>query len=131
MRKQLTALAGLAALAACAVSAAPGPAQADPPGYAASPVWCEIRVDETRYGARYTALAGSRRPIEGQYRFVLIRTGGSGESNNEQSGSFELEPGEVANLGSSEISLDRRARVRALLVLETRRGVVCQDAVRS
>ncbi len=141
MRTALLSLAALAAISACAAAASPpNPVATQPPApmlaqtvsHAPAPdVWCDIRITPTRNGARFEPIAESPYPASGSYRFVLTRTDAGGSSDVEQSGDYDLSPGDPVILGSSELSFDRRTRFRARLILEDRHGVVCRQEVRS
>lgn len=126
MKKFAATLGGLVALAACAVAAAPAPAEATRGG-----VQCLIRETPTSYGMRFEALARADRSAYGEYDFVLTKTDRGGSSDIVQGGDYDLRGGGRQSLGSAELSLDRGARYRARLVLRDGGRVVCRDEARS
>jgi len=159
-KTSLLAMAALAALTACSAVARTGAETADvmdaPPIVAAqtapqtaptalagvSPVRtdtsrasyrnvsCEVRSRRTANGLLLQARAFADRAVSGEYDLVITKSGPSGSSDISQSGLIDLAPGGSALLGENEISVERGARVRAVLTLRDESGQLCRRTVR-
>lgn len=93
---------------------------------------CDILVRRTSNGVELKAIANLSRSAEGDYSFVITKSGGGGSSDINQGGPFEGKAGERVNLGASEISMGRGASYRAALILTSASGrELCRRAVRS
>jgi hypothetical protein len=151
MLKHTLALAALlAALAACSVAAqttdALAPADAPLPVAAetapapietaaaytdeAAAVSCEVRSRRTANGVIIQARAFADRNIDGEYDLRIIKSGGGNSSEISQSGPLTLAAGAAATLGENEVSLERGARIRAVLTLRDASGEICSRTFR-
>jgi hypothetical protein len=130
MKKFLTLAAAFLSTVACSAAASSATAR-DEPRYGAAPVECVIRTAPTSYGTRFEAVAFAENRAYGEYQFVLTRYDSSGSSDIVQSGDFNLRAGERAVLGEAELSMGRRARYSARLVLFDGREELCAVERRS
>ncbi len=89
-------------------------------------VTCEVRSRRTANGLLIQARAFADRDISGEYDLVITKTGRAGSSDISQSGALDLSAGSSALLGESEISVERGARVRAVLTLRDDSGQLCR-----
>jgi hypothetical protein len=92
---------------------------------------CHILVKRTSSGVELKAVADLWRSAEGDYSFVIAKSGGSGSSDINQGGPFEGRAGERIDLGASEISMGRGASYRATLILSSHGRELCRRTVRS
>lgn len=144
----LLAMAAIAALAACSAAAsteaetadfiapapeivaesiAPAPEEAGRVQLASyDAVTCEVRSRRTANGLLIQARAFADRDIDGEYDLVITKSGRAGSSDISQSGELILEAGSSALLGENEISVERGARVRAVLTLRDDSGQLCR-----
>ena len=101
---------------------------ATPPARAASArLSCVIDVDRTARGIRITPVVKSGRALSGEYSLVITKDGAGGSSDINQGGPFEAGRGERVELGSSEISLERGARYRAVLKVRADGREICRE----
>jgi hypothetical protein len=112
---------GAPAYAAPSHAVAPARAAAD----------CAIRVRRTSAGVDITPVATPGRAMSGDYDLVITKSGASGSSDVTQAGPFRARAGETVTLGQTELSLGRRDRYRAVLVLTEGRREICRREVRS
>jgi hypothetical protein len=113
--------------------AAPAPAVAEPTSHAAhaeAAVSCDVRARRTADGVVIQARAFADRDIDGEYDLVITKSGGGNSSDISQSGPLTLAAGSAATLGENEISLERGARVRAVLTLRDASGEICRRSFR-
>ena len=89
-------------------------------------VTCEVRARRTANGLLIQARAFADRDISGEYDLVITKSGRAGSSDISQSGALNLSAGSSALLGESEISVERGARVRAVLTLRDDSGQLCR-----
>lgn len=89
-------------------------------------VTCEIRSRRTANGLLIQARAFADRDISGEYDLVITKSGAAGSSDISQSGALDLAAGSSALLGENEISVERGARVRAVLTLRDDSGQLCR-----
>lgn len=94
-------------------------------------VGCDVRVVRSAQGVSLRGVARSDASLEGDYSFVVTKSGGGGSSDISQGGEFALTPGAETVLGSADLSMDRGARWRAVLVLERAGAETCRRDVRS
>lgn len=92
-------------------------------------VSCEVRVRRTANGMMIQAVAHADRAVDGDYEFVITKSGGGGSSDVTQSGPFSAAAGETVTLGSTELGAD--GRYRAVLVLRDQSGELCRQERRS
>ncbi|MDZ4760059.1 MAG: curli-like amyloid fiber formation chaperone CsgH [Alphaproteobacteria bacterium] len=92
---------------------------------------CDIRVRPTRGGVEVTGVARPGYPMSGEYDFVITRSGASGSSDITQGGPFNGRAGDDISLSSTEISLGRRDRYRAVLTLTANGREICRREIRS
>lgn len=130
MKKFLTLAAAFLATVACGAAASSATAHGDNHSIQ-TPVECIIRTVPTSDGARFQAVALSDWDAVGEYEFVLTRHDSGGSSDIVQSGDFDLRAGERAVLGEAELSMGRRARYSARLVLFDGREELCSVERRS
>jgi hypothetical protein len=123
--------------AALAAEIAPAPAPAAETRAEASvqhashaPVSCEIRSRRTPNGVLIQARAFADDDISGEYDLVITKSGGGGSADISQSGAVDMSAGSSATLGENEISLERGARVRAVLTLRDASGQLCRRTFR-
>ena len=101
---------------------------ATPPARVASArLSCVIDVDRTARGIRITPVVKSGRTLSGEYSLVITKDGAGGSSDINQGGPFEAGRGERVELGSSEISLERGARYRAVLKVRADGREICRE----
>ncbi len=89
-------------------------------------VTCEVRSRRTANGLLIQARAFADRDISGEYDLVITKSGAAGSSDISQSGALNLAAGSSALLGENEISVERGARVRAVLTLRDYSGQLCR-----
>jgi hypothetical protein len=130
MNKFLTLAAALMATVACSAAASSADAHNDR-HVSDAPVECVIRTVPTSYGTRFEAVAFAEESSVGEYEFVLTRYDSGGSSDIVQSGEFYLRAGDRAVLGEAELSMGRRARYSARLVLFDGREELCAVERRS
>jgi hypothetical protein len=130
MKKILTLAAALMTTVACTAAASSATAHNDG-HYREAPLECVIRTEPTSYGTRFEAVALADSDAVGEYEFVLTRIDSGGSSDIVQSGDFDLRAGERAVLGEAELSMGRRARYSARLVLFDGREELCAVERRS
>lgn len=152
MSKNTLALIALtAALAACSaaaqdpaplepIAAAPPPADAQSLAeveavsphavYDEATVSCDVRARRTADGVVIQARAFADRDIDGEYDLVITKSGGGNSSDISQSGPLSLTAGSAATLGENEISVERGARLRAVLTLRDASGEICRRTFR-
>lgn len=98
--------------------------------HARAPASCEIIVDRTGQGVRITPVIHADSAMSGGYSLVVTKTGASGSSDISQGGPFDAARGERVKLSTSEVSLERGARFRAVLTITEDGREICR-AVRT
>jgi glucose/arabinose dehydrogenase len=93
---------------------------------ASDAVSCEVRSRRTANGVLIQARAFADRDVSGEYDLVITKSGAAGSSDISQSGALDLAAGASALLGENEISVERGARVRAVLTLRDETGQLCR-----
>ena len=88
---------------------------------------CDIDVDRTSHGIRVTPVVRADRALSGEYTLVITKIGGGGSSDISQGGPFDAARGESVRLGSSEFSMERGAKFRAVLKVRANGREVCRD----
>ena len=158
-RITLSLLAALAALAACTAAArtdasvhpagstpmptapevmvaanesvsAPSLARAAHYDEAAPLVSCDIRMRRTANGVLLEARAFADRDIAGEYDLAIVKSGGGNNSEINQGGPLEIAAGSTVTLGENELSVERGARLRAVLTLRDEAGELCRRTFR-
>lgn len=111
------------------VVVAPPPVKPAPPAahVESARLSCVIDVDRTARGIRITPVVKSGRSLSGEYSLVITKDGAGGSSDINQGGPFEAVRGERVELGSSEISLERGARYRAVLKVRADGREICRE----
>jgi hypothetical protein len=128
MTKMLLLGAALALTIACAATAQPAPpSSGEAPAIALAPevpaVDCAIEATPSAHGLLLRAFASA--DVEGEYDFVVTRSGAGGASDIVQSGEFSA--GEDQLLGEAEFNLERGSRYSARLELHDADGLLCRD----
>ncbi len=95
--------------------------------HARAPASCEIIVDRTGQGIRITPVIHADHAMNGGYSLVITKTGASGSSDISQGGPFDAARGERVKLSTSEVSLERGARFRAVLTITEGGREICRD----
>jgi hypothetical protein len=111
---------------------AAGPAQRAAP--AVIPIkssTCDIVVDRTRNGVMLTAVANLPRGADGEYSFVITKSGRGGSSDINQGGPIDSASRGRVELGAAEVSLERGASYRATLKLTSDGREICRRVKRS
>ncbi len=88
---------------------------------------CDIDVDRTSNGIRITPVVRANKSLSGEYTLVITKTGGGGSSDISQGGPFDATRGKSVRLGSSEFSMERGAKFRAVLKVRADGREVCRD----
>lgn len=91
-------------------------------------LWCDISVRRTPNGVRITPLVRAAHALSGEYSLVITKSGAGGSADISQGGPFDVERGIKQALGSSEISLERGSRFRAVLKVRADGHEVCREA---
>lgn len=110
---------------------APSRSMTEPSPHAAhdeAAVSCDVRARRTADGVVIQARAFADRDIDGEYDLVITKSGGGNSSDISQSGPLSLAAGTAATLGENEISVERGARLRAVLTLRDASGEICRRA---
>lgn len=95
--------------------------------HARAPASCEIIVDRTGQGVRITPVIHADSAMSGGYSLVVTKSGASGSSDISQGGPFDAARGERVKLSTSEVSLERGARFRAVLTITEDGREICRD----
>ena len=88
---------------------------------------CDIEVARTLRGIRVTPIVNSNLPLSGEFSLTITKGGADGSSDISQGGEFDARRGERVELSSSEFSLERGARFRAVLKVRAGGNEVCRD----
>lgn len=94
-------------------------------------VACDVRVARTAHGISLRGVARADVGDHGDYSFVVTKSGRGGSSDISQGGEYALTPGVETVLGSADLSMERGARWRAVLVLEKSGVEICRRDMRS
>jgi hypothetical protein len=92
-------------------------------------VSCDVRAQRTANGLLIRARASADRDVDGEYDLVITKSGANAAEIS-QSGVLSIAAGSSVTLGENEISVERGARVRALLTLRDAHGTLCRRSVR-
>lgn len=116
-----------------AVTDAPEPVRAAPaPRVVAAhndaAVTCDVRTRRSENGIVIQARALADRDIDGEYDLVITKSGGGNSSEINQSGPVSMSAGSAVTLGENEISVERGARLRAVLILRDADGTICRQS---
>lgn len=95
-----------------------------------APISCDIRTRRTTNGVLIEAHAFATDDVSGAYDLVITKSGGGGSADISQGGDVDLRAGDAATLGANEISLERGARVRAVLTIGNESGELCRRTLR-
>ncbi len=88
---------------------------------------CDIEVHRTSRGVRVTPVVHAGRSVSGEYSLVITKDGAGGSSDVSQGGPFDAAYGERVELASSEFSMERGAKFRAVLKVRAGGAEVCRD----
>jgi hypothetical protein len=138
-------VAALAFAAACAGAAQPAPSAPPPPVAEMAPapapaplhaeriaaVDCDVRTVRTRDGLRIEGVVQSARSFSGAYDLTIAKSGGGGSSDIAQGGPFEAVAGRTVTLSGAELSMERGARVRAVLSIVEDGREVCRRTLKA
>lgn len=104
------------------------PARYEQAAYAA--ITCDVRSRRTANGIVIQARAFADRDINGEYDLLITKTDRAGSSEISSGGALSLTAGSAATLGENEFSIERGARVRAVLTLRDSSGELCRQTFR-
>jgi len=93
-------------------------------------ITCDVRSRRTANGIVIQARAFADRDINGEYDLLITKTDRAGSSEISSGGALSLTAGSAATLGENEFSLERGARVRAVLTLRDASGQLCRQTFR-
>lgn len=88
---------------------------------------CDIDVDRTSNGIRVTPVVRADKALSGEYTLVITKSGAGGSSDISQGGPFDAARGKSVRLGSSEFSMERGAKFRAVLKVRADGREICRD----
>jgi hypothetical protein len=88
---------------------------------------CDIEVKRTSHGIRVTPIVHAGRSLSGEFSLVITKDGAGGSSDITQGGPFDAARGERVKLSSSEFSMERGAKFRAVLKVRSGGHEVCRD----
>lgn len=88
---------------------------------------CDIEVKRTSNGIRVTPVVRSDRSLSGEFSLTITKDGAGGSSDISQGGPFDAARGERVKLSSSEFSMERGAKFRAVLKVRAGGEEVCRD----
>lgn len=91
---------------------------------------CDVRARRSANGMLVEARVVAHRNISGEYELVITKSGGGNSADITQGGPFTVSAGSSATLGQNELSVERDARLRAVLIIRDRDGEVCRDVFR-
>ena len=89
------------------------------------PLACEIRKIIVGDSVQLTGVVSSSSALSGQVRFVLMKSGPSGNSNISQGNSFDLAAGAEDHVSHVTISLRRDDHAMVEFVATSKDGVAC------
>jgi len=92
---------------------------------------CDIDVRHTSNGVALEGLANFTRATDGDFSFIITKSGGGGSSDIEQGGVYDARAGEELSLGSAELSTGRGSSWRATLTIYDGGREVCRTQARS
>jgi hypothetical protein len=87
---------------------------------------CHIRVtqDQDNQAVRIEAVASSRKNLNGEYRFEVLKRSATGTSHNVQGGAFDLKADTEDVLTTTFLDASALGHYQAKLVLDTSSGSV-------
>lgn len=88
---------------------------------------CDIEVSRTSRGIRVTPVVNANRSLSGEFTLTVTKDGSGGSSDISQGGEFDARRGERVELSSSEFSMERGAKFRAVLKVRAGGNEVCRD----
>lgn len=88
---------------------------------------CDIEISRTSRGIRVTPIVNANRSLSGDFTLTITKDGAGGSSDISQGGEFDARRGERVELSSSEFSMERGARFRAVLKVRAGGNEVCRD----
>ncbi|PTM41478.1 hypothetical protein C8D03_3022 [Bosea sp. 124] len=112
-----------AVLGACLASS-PSPGVPMKPLPTDAELQCQIRAENTGSALRLQAVARSQSPASGQYRLSILKQNASGTSQNMQSGSFSIGPGQERVLTTVLLEQAAIGHYEASLSLESDHGSI-------
>jgi len=74
-----------------------------------------------------TPIVHAVRSVSGEYSLVIAKSGAGGSSDVSQDGPFDAARGQTVELGTSEFTMERGAKFRAVLKVRAGGEVVCRD----
>jgi hypothetical protein len=92
---------------------------------------CDIDVRRTSNGIALEGLAHFTRSTDGDYSFVITKSGRGGSSDIEQGGEYDARAGQELALGSAEFSTERGSSWRATLKIYDGGREICRTQARS
>lgn len=93
-------------------------------------ITCDVRSRRTANGIVIQARAFADRDIDGEYDLLITKTDRAGTSEISSGGPLSLVAGSAATLGENEFSIERGARLRAVLTLRDASGELCRQTFR-
>ena len=78
-------------------------------------------------GIRVTPIVNADKSMSGEYSLTITKIGRAGSSDISQGGPFDASRGERVRLSSSEFSMERGAKFRAVLEVRAGGREVCRD----
>ena len=74
-----------------------------------------------------TPIVNANRSLSGDFTLTITKDGAGGSSDISQGGEFDARRGERVELSSSEFSMERGAKFRAVLKVRAGGNEVCRD----
>ena len=90
------------------------------------PLACEIRKVDVGEAVQLTGVVSSSSALSGQVRFLLVKSGPSGNSNINQGNSFDLAAGAEDHVSHVTISLRHLDHAVVEFVATSKDGVACR-----
>ncbi|MFT4116490.1 curli-like amyloid fiber formation chaperone CsgH [Bradyrhizobium sp.] len=90
------------------------------------PLACEIRKASIGDAVQLTGVVSSSVALSGQVRFVLTKSGPSGNSNVSQGNAFDLAAGAEDHVSHVTINLGQQDRAMLEFVATSKDGVTCR-----
>ena len=88
---------------------------------------CDIDIARTSNGIRVTPVVRTDKSMSGEYSLVITKIGRAGSSDISQGGPFDAARGKNVRLSTSEFSMERGAKFRAVLKVRSGGREVCRD----
>lgn len=90
------------------------------------PLRCEIRKIETGSSVELTGVIVSSRAVAGNFRFTIVKSGGSGSSTINQANNFTLAAEKESQIGQVKINLEQGAHVAVELFAGADDNIECR-----